>query len=183
MAKSYYSIKGALRLMFGLSTMWIKGLVLAGVVTVISSTVYGGYRIYTNMQAEISQLTINNATLTSNNATLNQGITDQQIAIASLEADITLQTTVIADTNSQFTVARDQVSDLRDRLARHELAFLAASKPGLVTNVINNATNSAGRCLEIVSGSPLTLAEQNATLPSEINTECPTLANPNYEAD
>jgi len=37
------------------------------------------------------------------------------------------------------------------------------------------------RCLEIASGSPLTDIERNAKLPSEINRECPNIANPNYK--
>jgi len=36
------------------------------------------------------------------------------------------------------------------------------------------------RCVEIAMGSPLTEKEKNATKKSEINAECPSLANPNY---
>ena len=36
------------------------------------------------------------------------------------------------------------------------------------------------RRLEIASGAELTEAEKNATKKSEINTECPSIANPNY---
>jgi hypothetical protein len=35
--------------------------------------------------------------------------------------------------------------------------------------------------LEIASGSPLTEKELAATKPSEINRECPAIANPNYK--
>ena len=38
------------------------------------------------------------------------------------------------------------------------------------------------RCVEISSGSPLTESEINATKKSEINRECPSIANPNYVA-
>ena len=44
-----------------------------------------------------------------------------------------------------------------------------------------NAIERAKRCVEIASGAPLTEAEINATKKSEINPECPALANPNYE--
>ena len=36
------------------------------------------------------------------------------------------------------------------------------------------------RCLEIVSGSPLTEEELNVTKKSKANTQCPDIANPNY---
>ena len=36
------------------------------------------------------------------------------------------------------------------------------------------------RCVEIASGAPLTEKEKTATKKSEINSECPSIANPNY---
>ena len=38
------------------------------------------------------------------------------------------------------------------------------------------------KAVEIAGGSPLTEKEINATKKSEINTECPSIANPNYES-
>ena len=166
--------------MFGLSTTWIKVLVFVTVLSTISAVTYAGYSFVTDLQDEISVLTTNNATLTSNNQQLQQGITEQQDTITNLQADITLQADIFNDTNQQFAAARGQVSDLRSRLSRHELGYLAANRPGLVTGIINTATANGGRCLEIAAGSPLTSQEINATLPSEINGECPQLANPNY---
>jgi hypothetical protein len=166
--------------MFGIGIGWIKGLVFAAVLTTVSGAIFGGYRFVTGLQSEVTRVTANNAILTADKLQLQQGIAEQQETISSLEADITLQTTILNDTTTQFTTARDQVSGLRDRLGRHELAFLAANKPVLVENIINNATDNVGRCFEIVTGSPLTTDEINATLPSEINTECPEIANPNY---
>ena len=166
--------------MFGIGIGWIKGLVVAAVLTTISGVIFGGYQWATGLQSEIVRVTANNAILTADKLQLQQGMIEQQETISSLEADITLQTTIINDTTTQFTTARDQVSALRDRLGRHELGFLAANKPLLVENIINAATDEVGRCFEIVTGAPLTTDEINATLPSEINSECPEIANPNY---
>jgi hypothetical protein len=166
--------------MFGIGISWFKGLVFVVILTAISGTIFGGYRFVTGLQSEVIRVTTNNAILTADKLQLQQGITEQQETILSLEADITLQATIINDTMAQFTSARNQVNALRDRLGRHELGFLAANKPRLVENIINNATDNIGRCFEIVTGDPLTTDEINATLPSEINTECPELANPNY---
>jgi len=57
---------------------------------------------------------------------------------------------------------------------------LALKKSSLIERVINNATANAMRCNEIAMGSPLTKDERNATKKSQINPECPSLANPNY---
>ena len=46
----------------------------------------------------------------------------------------------------------------------------------------NKGSDRATRCVEIAGGSPLTESEINATKKSEINTECPSIANPNYHA-
>jgi len=46
---------------------------------------------------------------------------------------------------------------------------------------MNVATRNAMRCLEIASGAPRTQAELAAKNSSEINKECPALANPNYK--
>ena len=57
---------------------------------------------------------------------------------------------------------------------------MADEKSKLVERVINNATVKAMRCVEIAMGAELTEKERNATKKSEINSECPSLANPNY---
>jgi hypothetical protein len=54
------------------------------------------------------------------------------------------------------------------------------NRPESVERVINRASDNALRCVEIAMGAPLTEKEINAVLPSEINSECPSLANPNY---
>ena len=50
----------------------------------------------------------------------------------------------------------------------------------VIEKIINNATDNSQRCFEILTGSPLTEKEKNASKKSEINPECPSIANPNY---
>ena len=83
--------------------------------------------------------------------------------------------------NSKFKAADSRVRRLENKLARHELDFLAASRPKDVQKIIDKASDNMLRCLEIVGGSPLTEDEINATKPSEINNECSDIANPNYK--
>ena len=71
-------------------------------------------------------------------------------------------------------------------IAMHLFALVVAlfiiftTKPGLVVKIINKASNNANRCIAIATGSPLTEDEIAATKKSQINGECPSLANPNY---
>ena len=58
----------------------------------------------------------------------------------------------------------------------------AKEKPELVERLVNRGTKNAMRCLEIASGAPRTPEELAAKSATEINKECPTIANPNYKA-
>lgn len=58
---------------------------------------------------------------------------------------------------------------------------LAEEKPKSIERAINRGTVNAFRCIEIATGSPLTEKELNAKTETEINKECPSLANPNYK--
>ena len=60
------------------------------------------------------------------------------------------------------------------------LVYLQFKKTKAIERITNAASVKANRCIEIASGSPLTEKEINATKKSEINTECPSIANPNY---
>jgi len=80
------------------------------------------------------------------------------------------------------------ISNLRDRFAKinasgkkRDIGALAEDKPKLIQRVINKGTKNALRCMEISMGSPLRENEKNATKKSEINPECPELANPSYQ--
>ena len=61
-----------------------------------------------------------------------------------------------------------------------DIGKLAEERSSSVERVINSATKKAMRCVEIAMGSPLTEKEINATKKSQINSECPSIANPNY---
>ncbi len=57
---------------------------------------------------------------------------------------------------------------------------IAIEKTGAINRIINKGSDNASRCIEIASGAELTEEERNATKKSEINRECPGIANPNY---
>lgn len=75
----------------------------------------------------------------------------------------------------EFQIIRMQNKELRERVAEKQLATLAAEKTSLVEKTINNASNNALRCFELLSGAPLTDKEKNAKNEREFNAECPWL--------
>jgi len=119
-------------------------------------------------------------TLTVENTQLHTAVDRNEQTINTLTTDIE---TIRQERNildQQFRLAQQQVQILQQKLSDHDLEFLAMQKPNLVENIINNATDDVNRCFEILSGSPLTLEEIDATKQSEINASCPAIANPNY---
>jgi len=57
---------------------------------------------------------------------------------------------------------------------------LAIEKTAPVERIFNKGSDNAIRCIELASGAPHTEEELKATKKSEINPECPSLANPSY---
>lgn len=162
---------------------WWRIIATVAALLSIGGSIYAVYRYVDNLQTENVRLAAENSTLVTNVAQLENALESQQNTIDSLQEDIELQGRLLTRTNRDFQEARDAVSQLRNQLSEHELGFLASERPGLVENIINDASDEISRCFEIASGSPLTQEEIDATSPGEINSECPELANPNYRGD
>lgn len=105
---------------------------------------------------------------------------ETQAALAQTLADLQKVQEKFTQVSSEFEAAESRVSGLEDKLKEHDLPYLAEQKPRLIDKIVDKGTKDVLRCLEIVSGSPLTEEEINAKLPSKINSECPDIANPNY---
>lgn len=146
-------------------------LILAAVLAAVGGGLYWKYQ---QMQKDI-------LTLTQNNAILDTAVKTNEATIKQLEADNRRQQQTLTQLNEQFTAARETNRDLQDRLGRHDIGVLSAAKPGLTQRVLNNATKNVNRCIEILSGAPLTEAERNASNASEFNKECPWI-HPNYSS-
>ena len=91
------------------------------------------------------------------------------------------------DPNFIIKTQNKDLNSLRDRFntaangEKRDFGTVAAAKPSQVETAVNRGTANALRCLEIASGAPLTDREKNAKLPTEINKECPSMANPSYK--
>ena len=63
---------------------------------------------------------------------------------------------------------------------KRDVGKLAIERTKSVERVINKGAINAQRCIELASGAEHTEEELKATKRSEINPECPSLANPSY---
>jgi outer membrane murein-binding lipoprotein Lpp len=153
---------------------WITGGLVFALLGAVATA--GFYYVQTQQKdAEIAQLESAVTTLTQNVATLESGIEEQKETIDFLQTSYANIQTEVDQVNQDFNTIRQQNDLLRERLAEHDLGYLAESKPGLIENIINRGTDNAGRCFELLSGAPLTDQERNAENGNEFNRECPGL--------
>ena len=127
------------------------------------------------------------ATSEANNAKLLDSVSEQQAVIEQQQKDFTAILEANKELEEKNRVLAKEFAALDERFNKingkgevRDIGKLAEERSKSVERVINNATKKAMRCVEIAMGSPLTEKEKNATKKSEINTECPSLANPNY---
>ena len=145
------------------------GMKIAGIMAVLLLAISASfYWYYSNSQERI-------AILLQNNAKLEIAVQTNEQTIASLKANIESINATLTRVNSAFSDTRVENRQLVDRLAKHELVVLAATKPVLVEGIINNASDKALRCFELLSGSPLTDKEKDAKNAKSFNSECPWL--------
>ena len=129
---------------------------------ILLAGVGGGYLYVNKLQKD-------NAILKTNAIKLESAVDDQKAVIEQQTKDLKqIRTTLktIEELNDKLEADRDA---LNKRLGKHDIGNLAENKPGLVEKIINKASDSAARCMEIASGSPLTEEELNGTP----NRECP----------
>ena len=158
--------------MFGSIRMIITGLMIAGLA--------GGV-------AYVYKLKADNAILKENAIKLEQSINSQKEVIAQQKEDFEN----ILEANKKLTALNltldKELKALDDKFnktnasgKKRDIGDLAVNKPGLIEKIINRVSKNAQRCVEIAMGAPLTEKEINATKKSEINSECPSIANPNF---
>ena len=122
----------------------------------------GGYLYVNKLQKD-------NAILKENQIKLETAVAESNEVIQQQTQDLKkIRSTLkeVEEVNAKLQKDRDA---LNNRLGKHDIGNLAENKPGLVEKIINKASDSAARCMEIASGSPLTEEELNGTP----NRECP----------
>lgn len=130
----------------------------------------------------VLKLRSDNAILKTNNQLLEDSVAQQQEALEQQKKDFEQ----IMETNKRLTILSNnlqkELNDLDKRFTKQgrDIGKTAIAKDKAMQRIINKASAMALRCVEISSGSPLTEKELMATKKSEINRECPSIANPNY---
>ena len=133
-----------------------------GLVLVMMAGAGGGYLYINKLQKD-------NATLKSNQIKLESAVEDQKAVIQTQAEDFKKIRSTLTKLEVENAKLQKDKQDLSKRLGKHDIGNLAENKPKLVEKIINGASKSAARCVEIASGSPLTEEELNGTP----NRECP----------
>jgi uncharacterized coiled-coil protein SlyX len=159
--------------------MGIMSAIKAIVALIIVVIIAGGLYYVSNLQADL-------AVAKSNAERLEQGIKDQQAVIQAMEMDAAFQQNAYDELNEKLRDQQKALQDLQSKFNQsangdpRDFGFIASRKPKLIERLVNKGTKNAMRCLEILSGSPLTEKELAADTASKANGECPEIANPNY---
>ena len=130
----------------------------------------------------VMKLQRDNAILKENAIKLESAVADQKQLIENQKKDFKDILDANNKMNELVNVLKKDLEDLDKRFNKknRDVGLLAIQKTKAIERITNSASVKANRCIEIASGSPLTEKEINATKKSEINTECPSIANPNY---
>ena len=130
----------------------------------------------------VMKLRSDNAILKANAVKMESAITEQKELILSQKKDFEEILNANKKMNELVSVLKKDLENLDKRFNKknRDVGKLAIAKTKSIERITNGASALATRCIEIASGSPLTEKEKNATKKSEINTECPSIANPNY---
>ena len=153
--------------MFGQLRMIFTLLVIAGI---------AGAGMY------VMKLKSDNATLKANQIQLEQSVTSQKKLLEQQKVDFG----AILESNKKLNVLiqtfKKDLDDLDKRFTKknRDVGKLAIDRTKAVERIINKGAKNATRCLELASGAEHTEDELKATKKSEINPECPALANPSY---
>ena len=122
----------------------------------------GGYLYVTKLQKD-------NAILKTNQVKLETAVAESNQVIEQQTKDLKKIRSTLKEIDEQNAKLQKDRDALNNRLGKHDIGNLAENKPGLVEKIINKASDSAARCMEIASGSPLTEEELNG----KPNRECP----------
>ena len=130
----------------------------------------------------VMKLKSNKAILKANQVKLEEAVSSQKELIVKQQNDFKEILAANKKMNELVSNLKKDLDDLDNRFNKDGRDFgkIALEKTDAINRIINKGSDNASRCIEIASGAELTEEERNATKKSEINRECPGIANPNY---
>ena len=132
--------------------------------------------------AYVLKLQRDNVILKENAIKLESAVSEQKTLIENQKKDFAEILEANKKINELVNNLKKDLDDLDKRFSKkdRDIGKLAIDRTKVIERIINKGSDNATRCIEIASGSPLTEEEKNATKKSEINPECPSIANPAY---
>jgi len=133
--------------------------------------------------AYVLKLRGDNAILKGNQVKMEQALETQTKFIEQQKKDYEAILKANQEVNKLVGNLKKDIDDLDKRFNKgtRDLGKTALERPEAMERIINKASDKALRCVEIAGGAKLTEAEKTATKKSEINSECPAIANPAYK--
>ena len=151
-----------------------------GLILLVLAGAGGGFMYVKNLKADL-------AVSEANNMKLEESVAEQKAVIEQVQADFKKQQQISKKMQEVNSTLAKELKDTEEKFnkvnasgKKRDVGNLAIKKSKIIEKVINKGTANANRCFEIATGSPLTEKEKNATKKSQINPECPSIANPNY---
>ena len=133
--------------------------------------------------AYVLKLRGDNAILKGNQVKMEQALETQTKFIEDQKRDFEAIMKANQEVNKLVGNLKKDIDDLDKRFNKgtRDLGKTAMERPEAMERIVNKASDKALRCVEIAGGAKLTEAEKTATKKSEINSECPAIANPAYK--
>jgi hypothetical protein len=137
--------------------------------------------------AYVYKLKADNAILKENAIKLEEAVSSQQAVIQQQTNDFNAiletnkkQIALNETLNKELKALDDKFNKTNGSGKKRDIGDLAIARTKVIERIINKGSDNAQRCVEISMGAELTEKEKNATKKSEINSECPSIANPSY---
>ena len=133
--------------------------------------------------AYVLKLRGDNAILKGNQVKMEMALEQQTKYIEQQKKDYEAILKANQEVNKLVGNLKKDIDDLDKRFNKgtRDLGKTAMERPEALERIVNKASDKALRCVEIAGGAKLTEAEKTATKKSEINSECPAIANPAYK--
>jgi chromosome segregation ATPase len=133
--------------------------------------------------AYVLKLRGDNAILKGNQVKMEMALETQTKFIEQQKKDYEAILKANQEVNKLVGNLKKDIDDLDKRFNKgtRDLGKTAMERPEAMERIVNKASDKALRCVEIAGGAKLTEAEKTATKKSEINSECPAIANPAYK--
>lgn len=164
---------------------YVRYIKWGAILIIVGLLFFGVYLFYNKYNNTLEE----NIKMQQSISELSSTIEKQQKRIEQVEFDSLINAALRDGIALKLQKYTEQQSDLRNKFEKlnkltnekRDIGKLADAKPKLLEKIVNKGSDDFKRCVEIASGAPLSKEEVDAIKPSQINSSCPELANPNFK--